>query len=318
MIPPADVERARLRLDLIAADVVMKRKGRELAGLCPFHNEKTPSFYVSPDKGFFHCFGCGAHGDAIAYIMRTRRLDFVDAVREILGLPVQEAKEAAPGTPARSANPDQDKSQEIRDILAGCGSITDRTAAWMYLHLRGLSRVRQDVLLAHQALYCHEIRDTLPALVAPIAGPDGQTTAIQRIWVLPRVEYGAGASPKDNRAPLQVRKKTLGPMGARAVRLRPAGRVLGLAEGGETALAAMAVERGIPVWAVCGVARLTRVDIPPEVERLVIYGDNGAVGRPAAQQAADWWRRQGLDAEAVFPDPSVSDFNDLLLAMEAA
>ena len=59
--------------------------GREHAGLCPFHNEKTPSFYVVEDKGFFHCFGCGAHGDAIGFVMRADNLDFIEAVERLAG-----------------------------------------------------------------------------------------------------------------------------------------------------------------------------------------------------------------------------------------
>ena len=61
------------------------RRGREHSGLCPFHNEKTPSFYVVEDKGFFHCFGCGAHGDAIGFVMRADNLDFVEAVERLAG-----------------------------------------------------------------------------------------------------------------------------------------------------------------------------------------------------------------------------------------
>ena len=61
------------------------RRGREFAGLCPFHHEKTPSFYVVEDKSFFHCFGCGAHGDAIGFAMRADNLDFIEAVEKLAG-----------------------------------------------------------------------------------------------------------------------------------------------------------------------------------------------------------------------------------------
>lgn len=61
------------------------RGGRERIGLCPFHNEKTPSFTLNDDKGFFHCFGCGAHGDAIGFAMRINNLDFHEAVQYLVG-----------------------------------------------------------------------------------------------------------------------------------------------------------------------------------------------------------------------------------------
>src|SRR6202012_4439822 len=60
--------------DLVGRRVRLTRKGREYGGLCPFHNEKTPSFYVVEDKGFFHCFGCGAHGDGVGFLEAVERL----------------------------------------------------------------------------------------------------------------------------------------------------------------------------------------------------------------------------------------------------
>ena len=67
-------------VDVVRDVVALKKAGANLSGLCPFHGEKTPSFTVSPSKQFYHCFGCGAHGDAIKFVMETQRLDFVEAV----------------------------------------------------------------------------------------------------------------------------------------------------------------------------------------------------------------------------------------------
>src|SRR6476620_5871630 len=81
-----DEVRSRVSLaDLVGRRVRLTRRGREQGGLCPFHNEKTPSFYVVEDKGFFHCFGCGAHGDAIGFLMRADNLDFIEAVERLAG-----------------------------------------------------------------------------------------------------------------------------------------------------------------------------------------------------------------------------------------
>jgi DNA primase len=87
--------RMRLSLaDYIGRRVRLTRKGREHSGLCPFHNEKTPSFTVNEEKGFYHCFGCGAHGDIIKFSMETESLSFPEAVEKLadeagLALPVQ-------------------------------------------------------------------------------------------------------------------------------------------------------------------------------------------------------------------------------------
>jgi len=79
-----DELRERVSLaEIIGRRVKLIRRGREFVGLCPFHNEKTPSFNVVEDKGFFHCFGCGAHGDAIGFLMQTESVSFREAVEEL-------------------------------------------------------------------------------------------------------------------------------------------------------------------------------------------------------------------------------------------
>jgi DNA primase len=87
--PPGFLDELRSRVslaDLVGKRVKLVRRGREYGGLCPFHNEKTPSFYVVEDKGFFHCFGCGAHGDAIGFVMRSESLDFIEAIERLAGI----------------------------------------------------------------------------------------------------------------------------------------------------------------------------------------------------------------------------------------
>ena len=68
---------------MVGRRVRLVKKGREFSGLCPFHNEKSPSFFVNDDKGFFHCFGCGAHGDVIGFMMRADSLGFPEAVEHL-------------------------------------------------------------------------------------------------------------------------------------------------------------------------------------------------------------------------------------------
>ena len=88
MFPPSFLDEIRARVSLvsvIARGVRLTRKGREHSGLCPFHNEKSPSFTVNEDKGFYHCFGCGAHGDVISFEMQVHHLSFVEAVERLAG-----------------------------------------------------------------------------------------------------------------------------------------------------------------------------------------------------------------------------------------
>jgi DNA primase len=79
-----DELRARVSLaEIVGRRVALQKRGREYTGLCPFHKEKTPSFHVVEEKGFYHCFGCGAHGDVIGFAMQTQNLGFREAVEEL-------------------------------------------------------------------------------------------------------------------------------------------------------------------------------------------------------------------------------------------
>ena len=86
MIPASVIEDIRYRCDIesvISTYVTLKRAGSNLKGLCPFHSEKTPSFTVYPGTQSFYCFGCGAGGDVINFVMRTENLDYVSAIETL-------------------------------------------------------------------------------------------------------------------------------------------------------------------------------------------------------------------------------------------
>jgi DNA primase len=83
-IPDEDVAQVRAATDIVALigeHAALRHQGRRWVGLCPFHPEKTPSFSVNAEEGFYYCFGCQASGDAISFVRATEHLDFVDAVR---------------------------------------------------------------------------------------------------------------------------------------------------------------------------------------------------------------------------------------------
>ncbi len=100
MIPDDVVEEVRSRcdiVDVIGQFVPLKRSGKDYKANCPFHEERTPSFYVVPSKGFFKCFGCGASGDVFSFLMRRMGLDFVEAVKHVgarCGVEVREVSSA--------------------------------------------------------------------------------------------------------------------------------------------------------------------------------------------------------------------------------
>lgn len=98
MIPDDVVEEVRARadiVDIVGELVPLKKAGREYKANCPFHEERTPSFYVVPDKGFYKCFGCGKSGDVFGFVMERLGLDFVEAVKHVAGRSGVEVREVS-------------------------------------------------------------------------------------------------------------------------------------------------------------------------------------------------------------------------------
>lgn len=130
-------------VDLIDGRVRLKKAGKNYQACCPFHNEKSPSFSVSPEKQFYHCFGCGAHGNAIGFLMEYDGLTFPDAIEELagnLGIPVPRDEKGQGGSsgsnPAISADQYQLMEQASRFFQ---GQLRNSSAAIDYLKGRGLS-----------------------------------------------------------------------------------------------------------------------------------------------------------------------------------
>ncbi|PMH29244.1 DNA primase [Vibrio lentus] len=139
---------ARLDIvDIVDARVKLKKKGKNYGACCPFHNEKTPSFSVSQEKQFYHCFGCGVHGNAIDFIMEFERLDFVEAIEELasfLGLDVPREQRSGEISTAPRANSEQKRN--LYDLMGGISNfyrsqlkISANKPAIDYLKNRGLS-----------------------------------------------------------------------------------------------------------------------------------------------------------------------------------
>src|SRR6476646_2997664 len=122
-----DELRARTVLSaVISPSVKLLRAGREWKACCPFHNEKTPSFTVNDDKGFYHCFGCGAHGDAIRFLTDHRGMPFMDAVKEL-------ASKAGMEVPA----PDP-RAKEQAERTASLTDVMAEVAKWYSEQLNGI------------------------------------------------------------------------------------------------------------------------------------------------------------------------------------
>ncbi len=118
MIAPETIAQVKDRTDIVALigdSVRLVRRGRSFVGLCPFHKEKSPSFHVHPERGFYHCFGCGESGSAIDFAMKVNGLDFVEAVKmlaERAGVPIEETRGE------RQGGPDKTEKEQLFAVLA--------------------------------------------------------------------------------------------------------------------------------------------------------------------------------------------------------
>ncbi|HEY7803313.1 MAG TPA: DNA primase [Orrella sp.] len=148
MIPDTFVQELLSRVDVV--DVVgryvqLRKGGANLLGLCPFHQEKSPSFTVSPTKQFYHCFGCGQHGSAITFLMQHTGASFPEAVRSLaatVGMQVPETQ-TSPATRARAAERRQEQSAHASVLDKAQtfykAQLRDHAPAVEYLKARGLT-----------------------------------------------------------------------------------------------------------------------------------------------------------------------------------
>jgi len=330
---------------LVGSYVALRRNGRELVGLCPFHGEKSPSFTVNEGKGFFHCFGCGAHGDAIGFVMAVDGMSFVDAVKDLArdaGLPLPDGsiangvrRKRVVVPPAPPGEPEDDAARHAwllgvwKAARPAAGTVVE-----VYLRRRGITAAIPPTLRFVPALR-HPDGGTFPAMVAAVQGPDRGVAGLHRTYLT-----------ADGRDRLRDRRAKLmaGRCWGGAIRLAPAGPCLGLSEGIETGLSVASVVPELPVWAAGSLGNVAGaglgqgephpdkigarvpsaapdmdrpgIVLPPTVREVVIIADSDGdphVGRALIARAASRFRRQRLSVRIVRPPPGM-DANDLLRA----
>ena len=136
-----DEVRARTLISsVIGKQVKLQRAGREWKACCPFHNEKTPSFTVNDEKGFYHCFGCGAHGDAIRFLTDARGLQFMDAVKELADSAGLDVPAADPQSHQRA-----ERAKDLYDVM-------EAAQHWFEEQLGGLEGADARAYLAQRGI----------------------------------------------------------------------------------------------------------------------------------------------------------------------
>ena len=123
-------------VEIIGSRITLKKAGREFKACCPFHTEKTPSFWVSPDKQFYHCFGCGAHGTVVGFLMQYEKLEFPEAIAAL-------AERAGLELPREAQDTQRSGSTDLYDVMSSATrffeqNLKDNERAHKYLAGRGI------------------------------------------------------------------------------------------------------------------------------------------------------------------------------------
>ena len=183
--------KARLPLvDIVARHVRLIRRGNRHQGLCPFHQEKSPSFYVFEDQGNYHCFGCGAHGNAIDFIMAIEGLPFAEALRRLSDLT---------GIPAPLRSPDQAETsaERVNPLLAA----NEAARGWFQEQLAASAgRIARDYLQRRS------VPEALQSRFAIGYAPDGRDAMVRAleargVAVATQVQAGLAIDPEDGGRP---------------------------------------------------------------------------------------------------------------------
>jgi hypothetical protein len=329
--------RARIPVSKVVGRVVeLKKAGKEFIGLCPFHNESTPSFTVSDGKRFYHCFGCGDHGDAIDFVMKRQGLEFKAAI-ELLesenGLRALQASRPAPPAPKARQREDLEKVEAVARIWRNTVAIEPDSVVDRYLRGRRLVPTAEygfgdaavnagwpiDLRYAPNLWHGLEKRG-MPGMVAAMRRPNGSLAAVHRTYLK---VTGVGVT----KAGTERDKATFGDPVPAWILLGPiADKMLG-GEGIETSLSAMQLFRrsGLSFGSRAGMAG---TDLPFECSDFLYAADKNKehpkaersrVGERAAWKGAKAFgtgRRVAVKVPAL-PAGETGDFNDVLQAAKA-
>ncbi|QTH21977.1 toprim domain-containing protein [Rhizorhabdus wittichii] len=294
--------------DLVARTRAVRRAGRAHVALCAFHHERSPSMHLYDSQGRYHCFGCGADGDVIDYVMRTERLGFFDALR-FLG--AADLPEVDPAQRAVAAAEDEAERQEaIAEARAiwNSASPAARTPAEAYARSRGIvaalpPSIRFGRTYAWRDRDTGELGPSHSAMIGGVVDAAGALIGLQRIFI-----------KDDGSAKLWGKrsKRSLGRVRGGALRLGPPASEVILCEGPEDGLTLMQELPGRSVWVALGTDMMPAIELPLPITKVTLAGDNDAAGQAAIERAGLALEGRGYAVGTMFPRRGFKDFNDQL------
>lgn len=321
-IADAQIERARTRYRLsalIGRDIKLVRRGGEFVGLCPFHKERTASFTIVDDKGFYHCFGCGAHGDAIRWRIEMHGDSFPDAVALLTGEAAPSEATAMRETAARGV---EDAARNLRHEerarqLWRCMRNIVGTPGEAYFRARDIT-IPLPPTLGYDPECLHPTGVRLPAVICAVQDVTGRVVAVHRLFLDP-----ASLLKTPRKTSLLPDKALLGSPGDGSIRLAPAAPSMGRCEGVETGLSVQQAT-DIAVWSAISGGHMAKQEFPRSVKAVVTFADRDRVswrpgplygrrpGEHYAQLAAERDRAAGRRALIARPFGDKEDYNDTL------
>ncbi len=176
-IPPRFLDELRSRItlsEIVGRKVRLTRAGREFKGCCPFHNEKTPSFYVNDDKQFYHCFGCGAHGSAFDFVMNTENFSFIEAIETLAQKAGMQVPQSTPQDIERSK-----KEKSLYSLMDEAAkymekALRDPAAKTAYEYMRQERGVPEDILNSFRIGYAPADMQAMRKYLANLGYTDAQ------------------------------------------------------------------------------------------------------------------------------------------------
>jgi hypothetical protein len=299
-----DAIHARPLSEIVGRDVTLKKAGRELLGLCPFHDEKTPSFTVNDRKRFFHCFGCGAHGDAIAFARQRYSLSLPAAVELLEQDAGVRTLRPAPPESRRGVCESNNSGAMIAEILRGCVPAADSPVEAYITQARSL-QWPADLVDLHYHPACPRGADRLPAMVAVMRDiHHNEPCGLHRTYLRPDGSGKADVTPS---------KMMLGRAAGAVIKLCADEDVtlgLGIAEGIEDAIAIIGSDWR-PVWACGSSGAIREFPVLRGIEALTVFCDADNSGISAARACVERWRHTRKEA-VVLPPPGAKDFAEMV------
>jgi DNA primase len=308
------IDEAKAKIDLssiVGRHTALKKSGRELVGLCMFHKERSPSLRVNDAKGFYHCFGCGAHGDHFRFLIDHEGLTFQQAYEALTNEtfptvdPSQRAQSAAEDAAERQAAID-----EAREFWAAAIDPHGTPAETYILRARGITaNIPPSFRFGMVPAWKEDDGrwgPRLPALIGAVTNAADDVIAIQRIFL-----RDDGLDKRSLKKP----KLTLGRYRGGAIKMgnrRPDPEEIGITEGPEDCLSLAQELPDVEWWAALGTANMEVMEFPDTVKRIVIAGQNDGPGRAAVERAALALIERGYSVRIMWPDERFKDWNDQL------